>query len=290
MRSKTIPFLTPDPVRAFRKPGRVWSIEATRGMPDITVWVLCFGTAHPHLADQSTLVLSFPLQYGFDQDLRFAKGFHFPHGLVVGISANKYDLRLPDALSPGIELRIDYETDAEIAHAEAIRARLERRPDDPHSVAVALPDFLRSGHLGPIHLGMPRAMLIETIGNPNNWSSAESAPGQPAILVYGNIEFYFGYQHDDLTCILSDNFDVLAGGEALRFDPWILRKGTPLHEVEEQLTAHEIGLQQVSRAHFPTETLNLTTVSGVELGFELQSDMGEDFGLAVVSLSAQRET
>jgi hypothetical protein len=267
----------------------VWSIEATCGAQEVAVWVFCFGTAHPHLANESTFVLSFPIRQGYVQDLWFAKGLHFPHGLVVGISANKYDLKSPDMLPSGIELRIGYETDAEIAHAEAIRARLERRPDDPHSVAVSLPDFLRSGHLGPIQLGMSRTTVIETLGNPNYWSSAESAPGQPAILIYGNIEFYFGYQHDDLTCLRSDNFDVFDGGDALRFDPWILRKGTPLHEVEEQLTAHDIGRQRVSRAHDP-DTFYLTTMSGVDLGFEPQSEEGEDFGLAIVSLDIRQET
>ena len=171
-----------------------------------------------------------------------------PHGLVVGISTNQYSLEPDHVLPPGIELTIGYGTDAEIAHDEAIRARLERTPDDPHSVAVSLPDFLRSGKLGLIELGMSRAMVIETLGNPNYWSIAESAPSQPAILAYGNIEFYFGYEHDDLTCIRSDNFDVFDGGAALRFDPWILRKGTPLHEVEEQLTVHDIGMQRVKQS------------------------------------------
>lgn len=61
-----------------------------------------------------------------------------------------------------MELTISYKTDAELAHDAVMYARWKRDPDDPHSVTLSLLDFLRTGMLGPIHLGMARAAVLDS--------------------------------------------------------------------------------------------------------------------------------
>ncbi|HWE63627.1 MAG TPA: hypothetical protein VHB98_18085 [Chloroflexota bacterium] len=87
-----------------------------------TVWVQCYGTADPRHAEDSTRVLVFPLYGGARQDLWFDQGLHFPHGLVVGLSADKHEHEPLSTVPAGLELRVGYETDTEIARQAAIRA------------------------------------------------------------------------------------------------------------------------------------------------------------------------
>jgi hypothetical protein len=140
---------------------------------------------------------------------------------VVGLSAIQYDYEPLSAVPSGFELTVWYKTDAEIAREAAVRARWERAPDDPHAVAVSLREFLRTGALGPIRLGMTRAAVVDMLGKPNAWSVVEITVGLPEIFKYGDIEFYFD-EADTLSAVHADSFDILSGGEALALDSWRL--------------------------------------------------------------------
>jgi hypothetical protein len=65
---------------------------------------------------------------------------------------------------------------------------------------------------------MTRTAVLETLGKPDDWSTAENQEGLPDIFKYGDSEFYFG-DEDVLTCLHADTFDALSGGDALRFEP-----------------------------------------------------------------------
>ena len=84
---------------------------------------------------------------------------------------------------------------------------------------------------------MSRGAVLDALGKPDDFSVTESQPELPAIFKYGDIEFYFDYDDDNLIYLRADSFDLLNGGHALQFDPWFLRQGTPLREVEEHLAA-----------------------------------------------------
>jgi hypothetical protein len=99
--------------------------------------------------------------------------------------------------------------EAEIAREAAARVRWQRQPDDPHTHTLSLPDFLRTGELGPIHLGMTRTAILGTLGKPGDWSIAENRAGLPEIFKYGDIEFYFLGDEDVLTGLHADTFDAL---------------------------------------------------------------------------------
>ena len=283
MRSKTVRFLSPEPLRAFRKPGRVWSLKASCDEQAPEIWVQCHGTPNPEVSISSTPILALPLRGGGTHDTWFEEGLHFPHGLVIALSSDQYTYEPLTAVPASIGLTLDYKTDAEIARDAAARARWERRPDDPHSVAVSLHDLLRTGDFGPIHLGMSRGAVLDALGKPDDFSVAESQPGLPAIFKYGDIEFYFDYDDDHLTLVRADTFNLLTGGSALRFDPWFMRQGTPQREVEEQLTVCGIEYQRVALPGTPPDTMTIKTISGVELGFEPLRDDQATLGLNSIS-------
>ena len=90
MHSKTLRFPSPEPLRAFRKPGRVWSLEASCEEQAPEVWVQCYGTANPELSESSMPILAFPLCGGATQDIWFEEGLHFPHGMVAALSSEEY--------------------------------------------------------------------------------------------------------------------------------------------------------------------------------------------------------
>ena len=207
--------------------------------------------------------------------------------MVAALSSDEYRHESLTSVPAGIELTLDYMTDAEIAHAAAARARWERRLDDPHSVAVSLHDFLRTGDLGPIHLGMSRGAVLDALGKPDDFSITESQPELPAMFKYGDVEFYFDYDDDNLIYLRADSFDLLNGGHALQFDPWFLRQGTPLREVEEQLTAYGIGYQRIALLDVSPDTMTIETASGVELGFESLPDDEATLGLNSISWKRQ---
>jgi len=109
----------------------------------------------------------------------------------------------------------------------------------------------------------------------------------PAMFKYGDVEFYFDYDDDNLIYLRADSFDLLNGGHALQFDPWFLRQGTPLREVEEQLTAYGIGYQRIALLDVSPDTMTIETASGVELGFESLPDDEATLGLNSISWKRQ---
>lgn len=289
MRDKTLTFSSPAPVRAFRKPGRVWSLEGSCGAPDAAIWVHCHSIAYPHLAGDNTRVFRFPLAAGFPQRLWFDQGFPFPHGMVLALSAVWHQYEPLDVVPAGLEIRVGYRTDAEITQEAKARARWERQPEDPHAVAASLAQFLRSGNLGPIHLGMARTTVLDMLGKPDDWSTDATPAGLPAIFKYGDIECYFDSDDDTLVCLRADNFEVLSGGAAVHLDAWTLQYGTAQHEVEAQLTAQGIDYRPAHPRNHPPEVTFLKTGGGVVLGFDLRSDDDTTYRLESISWNGGRD-
>ncbi len=110
-------------------------------------------------------------------------------------------------------------------------------------VKASMQDFLQSGQLGPIRLGMSRTQVRELLGDPDDIGGTSRKYRVPATWKYGDIELHYERGKDQLVLIHADDFNVLSGGRAIDLDPWIIRGGVSLEEVQAQLQAVHIAYQ-----------------------------------------------
>ena len=87
--------------------------------------------------------------------------------------------------------------------------------------AVSMLDFLRTGHFGPVHLGISRIQTRDCLGEPEQWGPAPRAKHNAGVWKYGDIEFYFD-NSNTLWMIFSDHVKTLKGGAAMDLNPWVL--------------------------------------------------------------------
>lgn len=140
-------------------------------------------------------------------------------------------------------------------------------------ITVSLKDVLMGGTFGPIYIGMARARVHETLGDPDDWSAADAARRGPdpwrtsTIWKYGDLEFYFGLVNDEcLAQIYMDDFTVPQGGPSIALDPWIIRREIPQSEVEQALRAAHIEFRRFSD-RFDEHMMGLTVGTRVRLHF-----------------------
>jgi len=91
-------------------------------------------------------------------------------------------------------------------------------------VTASLQEFARTGQLGPIVLGFTRLEVSEQLGPPTNWSDDNN------IWKYGDAEIYF--EDNQVWLIHFDWFEVPVGSPALKLQPWIVRLGLLLPDLE----------------------------------------------------------
>jgi len=280
--------LAREPQRAFRGPGALWSLDIryANADPPTELWLHCYDARATDSPDEGAVFLICRVAAGADQGMVFPQGhgLHLAQGLIMALSAEQFSLAPPPDAPHGFTVTVTYTPDAEISVREALQTILGRRPGDPHSVTASLPDFLRTGALGPIRLGFSRQEVHLALGNPDDWQNV-TEPGQlPDIYKYGDIEFHF--DRDRLWLLHSDSFDTLHGGAAIQFDPWIARRGTPLTEALGQLTAHDIAHRRIEWPHEEDVTV-IETDAGVQLHFAADADPDstdtEVIGLQVIT-------
>lgn len=152
-------------------------------------------------------------------------------------------------------------------------------------VKASLREFLRTGELGPIHLGTTRTQVHSALGPPDDVGAMITVYGLPAICKYGDIELHFRPDEDDVVAIHIDDFDVPSGGSAVHLDPWIVRRGIPLVDVEKHLKSAGIPFHAINWP-FDDNTVRLAIGRNVTLTFVDQSEAyGPPTGLHGLSCS-----
>ena len=79
-------------------------------------------------------------------------------------------------------------------------------------VAVDLLEFIRTGALGPVHLGMTDAQVRQILGEPDMESNLATDPGIPYICKYGDMELYYEQDDGELVTIHTDPKQAPCGG------------------------------------------------------------------------------
>jgi hypothetical protein len=151
---------------------------------------------------------------------------------------------------------------------------------------ISLQIFLRTGTLGPIHLGMSRDEVRGRLGEPDAMGGTSRQYRTPSLWKYGDIELIYGRHYaDPLSGILMDGFELPVGGPQLALDPWILRGGMSLEEAGDHLRVAGIAY---SREPWPAydDGVSLVTAGHVQIGFLLnQEDYAPPPGLFYISRS-----
>jgi tetratricopeptide (TPR) repeat protein len=145
------------------------------------------------------------------------------------------------------------------------------------TIELSLKDFIHTGGLGPIHLGMTRQEVLAILGEPESWGGSypgiELPPGQVSapIWLYGAIELYFGHVQHRLYMIFTDHMDAVGkSGYAIRLDGWLFEK-YPL-DVKRMRTAlfeEGIAFTEVDRNGFFGE---LVLENDVEIAYEYDEE------------------
>lgn len=138
-------------------------------------------------------------------------------------------------------------------------------------VAISLQEFLLTGVLGPVHLGMTREQVRHALGEPDALGGTSRKYRTPTIWKYGTIELLYHPGNPHLQTIYMDGFEVPNGGSRMQLDSWVIRGGLSVEEVEAALAAAAIDY---TRRPWRTtsEGILLVTLAGVEMGFLLEEE------------------
>lgn len=149
-------------------------------------------------------------------------------------------------------------------------------------VYISLQDFLRTGILGPVRLGMSRAQVRDVLGDPEHTGGISRKQRMPTILKYGDLEFLYRPGEDHLQAIHMDGFAIPKGSASMSLDPWILVGGLALEDAEKALDEAAIKFTKSPLSYDPSMIV-LTSATGVELGFIREPEEGFDPGLYYIS-------
>ena len=108
----------------------------------------------------------------------------------------------------------------------------------PAKITASVEDFARHGTLGPIGIGVTRARVRELLGPPPSWS-ADDPMESASIWKYGDVEIFFESGGGDgkvwLIHIHHWHNTKPWGGGGLAIDPWVIREGMLLNDLESAL-------------------------------------------------------
>ncbi len=150
-------------------------------------------------------------------------------------------------------------------------------------IKVSVRDFLKTGELGPVRLGMSREQVQELLGEPDDTGGNSRRHRVPTIWKYGDLELHFEQGGNRLTLIHADDFDVLSGGEVLEIDAWIAHKGISLDQVEKELELAHIPYCRKDSLYGP-DTIVLSIGANVQMTFTCDPAR-RDSHASLVSLS-----
>ena len=149
------------------------------------------------------------------------------------------------------------------------------------AITASLEDFARTGQRGPLAVGRTRDEVLKSLGAPSDFS-AEKTVQQSTIWKYGDVEGYFA---DDVVWLLHfDWFDVPNGGPTLRIEPWVVRRGLPLNELEDALRRSSIAFSAARDPANP-DCVKVVTSAGVAFVVQVDGEVSE-LGLSIFGRSA----
>jgi len=137
-----------------------------------------------------------------------------------------------------------------------------REQFDPKLMKISLQDFIISGELGPIRLGMSRTEVEKQLGKADDWSTSHTNQQFPAIWKYGNVELHFG-DDDKVEMIFLDGFR----SNSDKIDLWILNDQLFAAELEDALKAKHIDYIIQSSETNQTDLLIITVNHSIEFHF-----------------------
>ena len=103
-------------------------------------------------------------------------------------------------------------------------------------VDVSLKDLIKSGHFGPIRLGMNMALVESFLGAPDDWSTGSRKYSRASILKYGDFEFHFDPRDKGLWLMHLEQLEAPSGGKTVSLDAWVVRPSLTLSEMEGYLS------------------------------------------------------
>jgi len=134
---------------------------------------------------------------------------------------------------------------------------------------ISLEEFIRSGQLGPIKIGLSRNEVKTAFGEPNQWHSKSPSWKTANIWKYGDTEFHF--RADKLWMIFFDEFDIPNVGDKLELDAWGLSNQVTLSQMESKLKVAEINYH-CEQFSSDNERILLVSQAKTTLSFERQND------------------
>jgi len=130
-------------------------------------------------------------------------------------------------------------------------------------------EFARTGTLGPIKLGVSRSQIRAEIGPPTTWyinmagmKNDDDVDASP-IWKYDDVELHFDDEEGVWLINFDDGIRKLWRCRALRLDPWVIRMGLPLEDLQNALRNAQISFKTGTYPPEPTCT-NILTEGGVQ--------------------------
>ena len=140
-------------------------------------------------------------------------------------------------------------------------------------IKTSMLDFARTGRMGPIHCGLPREDLRKLLGDPPNWAAPASSASRAKIWRYGDVEFHFSKDLQNVWMIFSDHDHLADGGDTLCLEPWVIQKELPRAQFEAELAGAGIDFVVVHPADDPGQRI-IVTFAKVNFLFLEENDSG----------------
>lgn len=126
---------------------------------------------------------------------------------------------------------------------------------------VSLKEFLRTGRLGRISLGMHENEVTAIIGKSDSLGVTSRKYPRPSLWVYGDIELIYEYDTRLLTLILINFWEPKPpSGGTIDLDPWIIKGGLQPDELIPLLEQEGITYCEVKPLNSETKQLLVSSV------------------------------
>jgi hypothetical protein len=113
---------------------------------------------------------------------------------------------------------------------------------------LSLRDFILTGKLGSLCVGMTQENVRSVMGEPHDTESTSRKYKRPIFWVYGDLEIYFNREDWTVTGLLFNTHTKspvpTLSHKDFPLDPWIFRVGITWEEVKEGLERENISYQE----------------------------------------------
>jgi hypothetical protein len=122
---------------------------------------------------------------------------------------------------------------------------------------VLLKEFLRTGQLGRVCLGMSEHEVTAMIGRSDASGGTFRKYPKPSLFEYGDIELFYDYNSRLLNLIVINFWEPRfpSGGSTIDLHPWIIKGGLQAEELICQLEREGIPYSEVEPINYETRQL-----------------------------------